>query len=119
MRPVEAIRNLRNALDDLSEVDVAELGAAGKLDMLRVLKPLVWGVNAQESRLVGAIHQSGAVNADGYRSTADWMRAHLHVGDASVQVRSAMALARVPAVREAYERGECGPEHVAKLATVV
>src|SRR5262245_58437051 len=119
MRPVDVLSNLRAALDALSEVDFAGLDAAGKLDALRELTPLVWRLAAQESQLVAAVHQSGAVNADGYNSTVGWMRGLLRVGDAGVQVRSAMALGRTPAVREAYERGECGPEHVAALATVV
>src|SRR5262245_27447482 len=115
MRPAETIGSLRSSLDSLSEVDFADLDAAGQLETLRELKPLVWRLAAQESRLVGVVHKSGAANADGYNSTAGWLRAHLRAGDGGVQVKSAMALLRTPAVREAYERGECGPEHVAKL----
>jgi hypothetical protein len=59
----------------LSEVDVAGLADRAKLDALKDLGPLVWAAQAQMSRLVGAAHETGASNADGYLGTAGWLRA--------------------------------------------
>jgi len=99
----------------LSEVDVTALADRAKLDALRDLGPLVWAVQAQVSRLVGAAHESGASNEDGYLGTAGWLKAFLRVGDGHAQVRGARALKAVPEMADLFASGGCGPEHVAAL----
>jgi hypothetical protein len=111
--------DLAGVADRLSEVDVTGLADRAKLDALRDLGPLVWAVQAQVSRLVGAAHETAASNEDGYLGTAGWLKAFLRVGDGHAQVRGARALAAVPEMKALFESGGCGPEHVAALVSVV
>src|SRR5688572_33112852 len=110
-----AATRLHDTITSLAEVDLGTLSDAAKLDALRDLQPLVWALQAQLSRLVGAVHQSAAASADGYLSTAGWLKAFLRVGDGPAQVRGAKALSVVPQMRSLFEAGGCGPEHVAGL----
>jgi hypothetical protein len=99
-------------------VDVSDLSDQAKLDALKDLQPLVWAAQAQVSRLVGAVHETAAVGVDGYLSTASWLKAFLRVGDGPAVVRGARALAVVPEMRQLFEQGGCGPEHVTALGSV-
>src|SRR3954471_19835637 len=110
--------DLTGIVDRLSDVDVAGLTDRAKLDALKDLQPFVWAVEGHVSRLVGAVHESAAVGADGYLSTASWLKAFLRVGDGSAQVRGARALKAVPEMKDLFEAGGCGPEHVTALAKV-
>src|SRR5688572_8244673 len=84
--------DLDTAVGRLSEVDVTLLPEQAKLAALRDLQPLVWALRAQVSRLVGTVHETAATSADGYLSTAGWLKAFLRVGDGPAQVRGARAL---------------------------
>jgi hypothetical protein len=113
-----AIERLQTAITAVSEVDVATLSDQAKLDALKDLQPLVWAAQAQVSRLVGAAHETAAPSADGFLSTAGWLKAFLRVEDGPAQVRGAKALAAVPEMKQLFESGGCGPEHVTALASV-
>jgi hypothetical protein len=104
--------DLDGVLDRLSDVDVAGLSERATLDALKDLQPLVWAVQAQVSRLVGVVHETAAVGADGYLSTASWLTAFLRVGDGPAQVRAAKALSAVPEMKALFGSGGCGPDHV-------
>ena len=88
--------DLAGVLGRLSEVDVGSLSERATLDAVKDLQPLVWAAQAQVSRLVGAAHETAAPSADGYLSTAAWLKAFLRVGDGHAQIRGARALSAVP-----------------------
>jgi Domain of unknown function (DUF222) len=114
-----AVLLLQNAVAALSGSDVEALSDGELLDLLRVLRPLVCAVQAQQSRLIGVVHRRGAAFADGAVSTVAWLRSRLRMSDGAAQVRVASAARRVPEVAEAFQRGEIGYEHVVAVAAVV
>jgi hypothetical protein len=109
---------LQTAATRLVEVDVAALSDAALLEALAALRPVVCQVQAAETRLVGAVHCRGAAGLDGAVSTSAWLRNRLRVGDATVKVRSAAVLDRLPGVAAAFAAGQINDAHVAVIAKV-
>jgi Domain of unknown function (DUF222)/HNH endonuclease len=76
-------------------------------------------VEAQRSRLIGAVHRRGAVVQDGALSTVAWLRSRLRMSDGQAQLRAAATARAVPQVGETYDRGEISLAHVSVIAAVV
>lgn len=113
-----AIAAVRSAVADLLACDRSSLSDGALLDAVRELHPVVCQLRAAETLLIGAVHTRGAAGVDGSVSTVDWLRNGLRMGDAPQQVRSAGALARMPAIAAAYVDGLISAEHVAAIARV-
>src|SRR5215813_10677019 len=94
----EAVQGLRVALAALAEADLEAACDGEVLAALRALRPLVCGVQAQQTRLIGVVHRRGAVFADGAVCTVGWLRSRLRMSDGAAQVRAAQAAHQVPEV---------------------
>jgi hypothetical protein len=114
-----ALAAVRADLAALADVDLGALTHQQQLDALLAIYRLVNQVQAVESRLVATVHRSGAAAVEAATSTAAWLRARLHVGDAARRLAAATALEHLPQVADRYAAGGCGLEQVAAIATVL
>ena len=79
----DRIARLAAAVASLAEVDPGELPAGVQLDLLRQVWPLLCQLDAQVTRIVGAVHAQGSAAQDGAVSTVAWLRSRLHAGGAA------------------------------------
>lgn len=114
-----AVDALMTVVGRLGEVELDRLPDVALLELSRALGPALNAVQAQLTRVVGAIHGRGAARADGFGSTQAWLTARLRTADAGKHVRAARALAVSPQVAAAYGRGQIGLDHVDQVAAVV
>jgi hypothetical protein len=102
----DRVAGLAAAVAAVAEVDPASLPAAAQLDVLRHVWPVLCQLDAQVTRIVGAVNARGSAAEDGAVSTAAWLRSRLHAGGAGPRVQVAKALADLPEVAAAFGRGE-------------
>jgi Domain of unknown function (DUF222)/HNH endonuclease len=107
----DRVAGLAAAVDSLAEVDPAQLPAGVQLDLLRQVWPLLCQLDAQVTRIVGAVNAQGSAAQDGAVSTVAWLRSRLHAGGAAPRVQVAKALADLPDVAAAFDRGEISFTH--------
>jgi hypothetical protein len=69
----DRVAGLAAAVASLAEVDPADLPAVLQLDLLREVWPLLCQLDAQVTRIVGAVHAQGSTGQDGAVSTAAWL----------------------------------------------
>jgi Domain of unknown function (DUF222) len=112
----DRVAGLAAAVGALAEVDLVSLPATAQLDLLRGLWPVLCQLDAQVTRLVGAVNAQGSAAQEGAVSTAAWLRSRLHAGGAGPRAQVAKALADLPEVAAAFERGEISFTH-AHIAT--
>src|SRR6266542_605951 len=114
-----AVRLLEAGVAALSDVDVEALSDGQQLALVRVVHPLVCRMEAQRSRVIGSVHQRGAVFADGAVSKGAWLRSRLRMSDGQAQVRAAAAARQVPELETIYAAGEVSYAQVSVVASVV
>jgi hypothetical protein len=107
----DRVAGLAAAVASLAEVDPASLPAAAQLDVLRQVWPVLCQLDAQVTRIVGAVNAQGSAAEEGAVSTAAWLRSRLHAGNAGPRVQVAKALADLPEVQAAFQRGEISFSH--------
>jgi Domain of unknown function (DUF222) len=103
---VDRVAGLAAAVASLAEVDPADLPAAAQLDLLRQVWPVLCQLDAQVTRMVGAVHAQGSAAQEGAVSTAAWLRSRLHAGNVGQRVQVAKALRELPELAAAFEQGE-------------
>ncbi|HUF84932.1 MAG TPA: DUF222 domain-containing protein [Acidimicrobiia bacterium] len=104
------------AAEDLTAVPVTRI-ADDALEQLRQSERL----QAQALRRLGVVDASGVWAEDGSRSSKAWLRRHARMspGAAAERVRIARRLDEQPRVREAFEAGDIGYEHVRQVSRVL
>jgi Domain of unknown function (DUF222) len=107
----DRVAGLAAAVASLAEADPAALPGAGQLDLLRRVWPVLCQLDAQVTRIVGAVHAQGSAAQEGAVSTAAWLRSRLHAGGAGPRVQVAKALRDLPAVAAAFAGGEISFAH--------
>jgi uncharacterized protein DUF222/HNH endonuclease len=113
---VDPVAGLAAAIGALAEMDVAQLSAGAQLDLLRGLWPQLCRLDAAVTRLVGVVNVRGSAAHDGAVSTVAWLRSWLHAAGAAPRVQVAKALADLPEVAAAFDRGDINFTH-AHIAT--
>jgi hypothetical protein len=113
---VDRVAGLAAAVASLAEVDPADLPAAAQLDLLRRVWPVLCQLDAQVTRIVGAVHAQGSAAQEGAVSTAAWLRSRLHAGNVGQRVQVAKAMRDLPEVAAVFEQGEISFAH-AQIAT--
>jgi hypothetical protein len=113
-----ALAALDLAISRLARVNVDGLAHADLLSAVRMQHRLVNRMQAQRTRLISAVRARGAVVEAQSPSTSVWLRTELHLGDGVAQLRAATVTEVLPAVAEAYARGEFSLEHVEVIASV-
>lgn len=113
-----ALAKIREGLAELAAADTAEehdgdLGAA-VVDVGQAASQLA----AQEARLLRAFDERGGYRADACVSAKGWLRLKTALGPGAIKrrVERAGVLARMPALREAFEAGAVRAEHVDAVA---
>jgi hypothetical protein len=120
----EVFAAIDTAISRLARVDVDRLAHAELLTAVRTQNRLVNRAQAQRTRLISAIRSRGAVvdaqsqSESESQSIAVWMRAELHLGNTVAQLRAATVTEVLPAVAEAYARGDLSLEHVEAIASI-
>ncbi|MCZ2858002.1 DUF222 domain-containing protein [Blastococcus sp. VKM Ac-2987] len=111
---------LGSALDDLAGEDLSGRFGPQLLDRLTGLLTAQNRLAAQVARTVRECEVAQAPERDGLASMASWLRGHgkLSPAAASRVVRTGRALAELPAVAEAFDRGAVTAEQVALIAPV-
>jgi hypothetical protein len=89
---------LRSALDEVAGLDFAALPDGRLEDEFAELQRARRVLDAQLSRCLAEIDRRASFQADGYLSTASWLRDRFRdaVGSAREQVRTARALREMP-----------------------
>ncbi len=108
---------LRSALEELSSEDLSTLGDAAVEDGFAELVLAARAIEAERLRWLREIDRRGTWAADGFLSTASWVKARFHEagGDAASDVRTARALEDMPEAQAALEEGEISRSGVAAL----
>ena len=89
------------------------------LDDIEAITSLTWQLHARKTQLIATAHHRGAASAHGAVSTAAWLRNRLRMGhEASITMRHARLLTRMPALAAAHAEGTCGPDHLSAIAAV-
>ncbi|MGY1916300.1 DUF222 domain-containing protein [Blastococcus sp. SYSU DS0973] len=112
---------LEAALDDLAAEDLSGWFGPQLLDRLTGLLTAQNRLAAQVARTVRECEVSQAPERDGLKTMTSWLRGHAKLSPAAASkvVRSGRALAELPAVTEAFRRGEVTAEQVAVITPVV
>jgi Domain of unknown function (DUF222)/HNH endonuclease len=115
------VGELRSALDALAMDDVFLLSAPELLDSVRDLVAIKNRIEAELARRVRRMETSQAVEHDGLRSPASWLRGHTRLsGRAAAQlVATGRAVEQLPHVADRFAAGELTGEQVAVIARVV
>jgi hypothetical protein len=107
----DRVGGLAAAVSSIADLQPGELPAAVQLDLLRELWPLLCQLDAQVTRVAGAVHVQGSAAQGGAVSTIAWLRSRLHAGNAAPRMQVAKALADLPEVAGAFGRGEISFSH--------
>src|SRR6266545_388570 len=110
---------LRSALDEVAALDFAELPDGLLEEEFAELQHAMRILEAQHLRCLAEIDRRASFQADGYLSTASWLRHRFRggAGSARDQVRTARALGDMPQTREAFASGEVSHDAVRLLAS--
>ncbi len=110
---------LRSALDEVAALDFAELPDGRLEEEFAELQHAMRILEAQHLRCLAEIDRRASFQADGYLSTASWLRHRFRggAGSARDQVRTARALGDMPQTREAFASGEVSHDAVRLLAS--
>jgi Domain of unknown function (DUF222) len=113
----EAVRRLREVIDELAADDVT--GASQAEDLVGLWREMA-RLDAQFARRLAELDRSVEWSIDGSRSAAGWLVARTRAasGEAHHRVKVARQTAQMPIARAAWERGAIGSRHVDALTRV-
>jgi hypothetical protein len=115
------VSELLSALDALAAEDLDPLSAGEQLDRIRGLVAAQNRLAAVLTRAVRTADLTQAVEHDGQKSTASWLRTHTRLSDAAARrlIDGGRALEALPAVEQAFAAGAISAEAVTAIAPVV
>jgi hypothetical protein len=116
--PLEQLRNLVHALEDLTVLDAHALSSAELTEGIELVEQATRRLEHVNSSLVGAVESSGTWSLDGHRTLATWLRARTAGSRAhlAVTVRNSRALRHhLPHTATALAAGRIGADHVSVL----
>ncbi|TFV72499.1 DUF222 domain-containing protein, partial [Blastococcus sp. CT_GayMR19] len=98
---------LLSALDALAAEDLDDLSAGEQLDRIRSLVAAQNRLAAVLTRAVRTADLTQAVEYDGTKSTASWLRTHTRLSEGAARrlVEAGRVLDELPAVQQAYATG--------------
>lgn len=111
------VRRTEAALRDLGTVDFSVLGEVDLTNLVLGFQRLRGRFEVTEARAVRAFDDAGVWALDGGRSAASWLawRRHIPMSEAKKLVRHARAVAKLPALEQAWEAGAIGPAHITTM----
>jgi hypothetical protein len=114
------VGELQSALDALAADDLDDLPAAGQLDRIRSLVAAQNRLAALLTRAVRTADLTQAVEHDGLRSTASWLRNHARLSEGAARrlVEAGRALEALAAVEQVFAAGAISAEAVTAIAPV-
>jgi Domain of unknown function (DUF222) len=114
------VSELLSALDALAAEDLDPLSAGEQLDRIRSLVAAQNRLAAVLTRAVRTADRTQAVEHDGQKSTASWLRSHTRLSDAAARrlIDSGRALEQLPAVDQVFAAGAISAEAVTAVAPI-
>ena len=105
---------LREAIEQLDQVEVARLSDAALADELRALHTLAHQLQAQITRRLRVFDARGAGHHDGAPSTTSWLRGLLNLSPAAAadHVRTARTVTHLPEMTADYRAGRISLAHL-------
>ncbi len=118
---MSALESVRQAVDELQQTDVDALPNTALCETIVALRQQIDRLEAVWSHQVAIAHERGAAAADGYVSTAAFLRhaCHLSPGIARDRVETAIAVQQHPAVAEVFAEGAISVRHVCVITTAL
>ncbi|MDQ1464963.1 MAG: hypothetical protein QOC73_1904 [Actinomycetota bacterium] len=115
------LETLTRAIDDLQQRDAGELPDAVACAQVVALRRQIDRLESVFTTRVGVVHTRGAAAAEGYVTTAAFLRhtCRLTAGVARSRVDVALMLQETPQVAKAFADGEISYAHVVMLTTTL